>query len=172
MQTTGSSVSISRGSSSDNLRRGGLMAGLKSPVAQPFRIGKTSAGSSINSPHSGFVSFVSFVVAEASNVDLFHRPFKAACEWTKILNRCLRSACAGQDRRDGRRRPEWQGSGLTSLCPFCPSSLSCPSCPSRPSCPSYVVTAASTPRMYAIDSIIPGRGFLALISYSRPTWPW
>ncbi len=35
----------------------------------------------------------------------------------------------------------------------------------------YVVVAANTPRMYAIDSIIPGSGALALISYSRPTCP-
>ena len=35
----------------------------------------------------------------------------------------------------------------------------------------YVVTAASTPRMYAIDSIMPGMGSFALISYSRPTCP-
>ena len=34
-----------------------------------------------------------------------------------------------------------------------------------------VVTAASTPRMYAIDSIMPGSGFFALISYSQPDLP-
>src|SRR5262245_45593965 len=35
----------------------------------------------------------------------------------------------------------------------------------------YVGSAASTPRIYAIDSIIPGNGFFALISYSSPTCP-
>jgi hypothetical protein len=35
----------------------------------------------------------------------------------------------------------------------------------------YVVIDARTPRMYAMDSIMPGSGSSGLISYSRPTCP-
>ena len=74
--------------------------------------------------------------------------------------------------------PSAEAAGVAVDAPQIPRSLA-PQDPQIPRSPDpqiprslYVlVIAASTPRSYAIDSIMPGSGSSSWISYSRPTWP-